>query len=238
MRLDKFLADMGVGKRSDIRKEIRAGRVAVGREILRDPGARVTEDSEVYWKGRPVRYEQYVYYMLHKPAGVITATEDRHSRTVLDLLPEERRRDLFPAGRLDRDTEGLLLITNDGELAHRLLSPKHHVDKTYLVQTDLPVSEEDVRVFGEGFRVDDELTAMPAKLTFLPGRGPEWSEITIREGKFHQIKRMFAARGKEVRYLKRLSMGTLVLDEALAAGECRRLTPEEISALRKLAGLE
>ncbi len=238
MRLDKFLADMGVGKRSDIRKEIRAGRVSVGREILRDPGAHVSETDEILYRGKPVRYETFVYYMLNKPAGVITATEDKRQQTVLDLIAEQKRKDLFPVGRLDRDTEGLLLITNDGDLAHRLLSPKHHVDKTYLVQTDLPVTEEDVRVFAEGFQVDEELTAMPADLRLLPDKGPAWAYITIREGKFHQIKRMFQARGKNVVYLKRISMGTLRLDETLSPGEYRRLTNEELGALLALAGRE
>ncbi|MBO5572971.1 MAG: rRNA pseudouridine synthase [Clostridium sp.] len=238
MRLDKFLADMGVGKRSDIRKEIRAGRVSVGREILRDPGAHVSEQDEIIYRGKPVRYETFVYYMLNKPAGVITATEDRHQETVLDLIGEQKRKDLFPVGRLDRDTEGLLLITNDGDLGHRLLSPRHHVDKTYLVQTDLPVTEEDVRVFAGGFQVDEELTAMPADLVLLGEMGPEWAEITIREGKFHQIKRMFQARGKTVVYLKRISMGTLVLDESLLPGSYRRLTEEELGALLALTGRE
>ena len=238
MRLDKFLADMGIGKRSDIRKEIRAGRVSVGREILRDPGAHVGEGDAVFYKGEPVRYETFVYYMLNKPAGVITATEDKRQETVLDLIGEQKRKDLFPVGRLDRDTEGLLLITNDGDLAHRLLSPRHHVDKTYLVQTDAPVTEEDIRVFAEGFRVDEELTALPAKLRLLPEQGPDWSEVTIREGKFHQIKRMYKARGMTVLYLKRLSMGTLTLDDQLETGAYRRLTDDEIRELMTLTGRE
>ena len=178
------------------------------------------------------------YAMLNKPAGVITATEDKRQQTVLDLIAEQKRKDLFPVGRLDRDTEGLLLITNDGDLAHRLLSPKHHVDKTYLVQTDLPITGEDADVFAKGFQVDEELTAMPADLRLLPDKGPAWAYITIREGKFHQIKRMFQARGKNVVYLKRISMGTLRLDETLSPGEYRRLTNEELGALLALAGRE
>ena len=166
---------------------------------------------------------------MNKPAGVISATEDTRDRTVLDLLEGQQRKDLFPVGRLDRDTEGLLLITNDGELAHRLLSPRNHVDKVYFARLDAPVGETECRLFAEGLKVDETLTAMPAALEILePGNEVK---VTIREGKFHQIKRMFAAVGREVLYLKRLSMGPLALDGSLPPGAYRRLTEEEESAI-------
>jgi 16S rRNA pseudouridine516 synthase len=174
--------------------------------------------------------------MLNKPAGVISATEDKRMQTVVDLLPEERRRDIFPVGRLDKDTEGLLFITNDGELAHRLLSPKYHVDKKYFARIRGRVTDEDVRAFARGIHLED-FTCMPADLVIE--RSGEISEVTviIREGKFHQIKRMFEAVDKEVIYLKRLEMGSLILDPELAPGEFRRLTEEELRSLSALAGL-
>ena len=169
---------------------------------------------------------------IHKPAGVISATEDKRQQTVLDLIDERQRKGLFPVGRLDRDTEGLLLITNDGELAHRLLSPKRHVDKVYFARLDGPVSEAERKLFAEGLRVDETLTALPADLEILDP--PSEVRVTIREGKFHQVKRMFEAVGREVLYLRRLSMGPLVLDESLPIGEYRRLTYEELSAIMEL----
>lgn len=229
MRLDKYLAQMGAGTRSDLKKAIRAGHVTVGGEKVKDSAMQVTESDEICLDGRRIVYEQFVYYMLHKPAGVISASRDAGERTVLDLIDEEKRKDLFPVGRLDRDTEGLLLITNDGELAHRLLSPKHHVDKVYFARLDGPVGEEEKRLFAQGLIVDDTLTALPAQLEILEPASEVM--VTIREGKFHQIKRMFAAVGREVVYLKRLSMGPLRLDESLPAGAYRRLTEAEESAI-------
>lgn len=233
MRLDKFLADMGAGRRSELKKDIRKGCVRVDGETVKDPGFSVTETSDVCYRGRTVRYEKFSYYMLNKPAGVISATSDRSQKTVLDLLDHAGRKDIFPVGRLDKDTEGLLLLTNDGELAHRLLSPKHHVDKVYYARIAGQVSEEDVRRFSEGIRLEEDFVTLPARLVILSA-GPESEvEVTIHEGKFHQIKRMFHAVGKEVIYLKRLSMGSLKLDDALAPGEYRRLTETEISRLQK-----
>ncbi len=233
MRLDKFLADMNVGNRSELKKDIRKGRVSVNGMPVRDPGLQLQASDTVTYDGRPVQYEQYVYYMLHKPAGVISASEDKKQQTVIDLLQDPARKDLFPVGRLDKDTEGLLLITNDGDLAHRLLSPKKHVDKLYFARVSGMVTGEDVDRFAAGLTVDESLTALPAVLKVLSA-APDGSEVevTIREGKFHQIKRMFQAVGKEVLYLKRLSMGPLVLDETLKAGESRRLTPAEIQMLK------
>ena len=190
------------------------------------------KDDEICMDGERVAYEQFVYYLMNKPAGVISATEDTRDRTVLDLLDGQQRKGLFPVGRLDRDTEGLLLITNDGELAHRMLSPKNHVDKVYFARLDGPVGETERRLFAEGLRVDETLTAMPARLDVLEPANEV--KVTIREGKFHQIKRMFAAVGREVLYLKRLSMGPLVLDGSLAPGTYRRLTEEEESAIISL----
>ena len=232
MRLDKYLADMGAGTRSGLKKAIRAGRVTVNGEPAKDPGAQVSPEDEVRMDGERIAYEQYVYYMLHKPAGVVSATRDPRERTVIDLIDERGRRDLFPVGRLDRDTEGLLIITNDGDLAHRLLSPKKHVDKVYFARLDKPVGEEEKRLFAQGLKVDEDFTAMPADLEILEPANEV--KITIREGKFHQVKRMFEAVGREILYLKRLSMGPLCLDESLPAGEYRRLTEEEESAIINL----
>ena len=232
MRLDKYLAEMGAGTRKEVRKMIRDGRVSINGQKENDPGRKVMEGEEVCADGAPVVYEKYVYYMLHKPAGVISATDDAREQTVLDLIDEKKRKGLFPVGRLDRDTEGLLLITNDGELAHRLLSPKRHVDKVYFARLDGPVGEEEKKLFAQGLKVDDTLTALPAELEILDGKNEV--RVTVREGKYHQVKRMFQAVGREVLYLKRLSMGPLVLDEQLPAGAYRRLTGEEESAIIRI----
>ena len=182
-------------------------------------------------EGQMVAYAEYEYYMLNKPAGVVSATEDKNDSTVLDLIDEKQRKDLFPVGRLDKDTEGLLLITNDGELAHQLLSPKKHVDKVYFARIDGKVTEEDVRRFAEGLEIGEEKPTLPAHLEILKREEISEIRLTIREGKFHQVKRMFHAVGKEVIYLKRLQMGSLVLDPRLALGEYRELTGQELEAL-------
>ncbi|MGN0204986.1 MAG: 16S rRNA pseudouridine(516) synthase, partial [Coprococcus sp.] len=184
--------------------------------------------------GRDVVYQTHVYYMLNKPSGVITATNDKRQKTVLDLITDKERKDLFPVGRLDKDTEGLLLITNNGELAHQLLSPKKHVSKLYRALVEGCVTDEDVRLFAEGLKMDEEWTALPAELKILSA-GPESEvEVIIYEGKFHQIKRMFEAVGKKVVALKRLSMGTLQLDGSLQPGEYRPLTTDELEQLTAL----
>ena len=235
MRLDKFLADMGIGTRSEIKTKIRKGHVAVDGSIIKDAGFQVSDESVVTFCGQEVAYEAYVYYMLNKPSGVISASDDETQTTVIDLITDRNRRDLFPVGRLDKDTEGLLLITNDGPLAHRLLSPRHHVDKVYYARIDGIVSDQEITAFSSGLTVDDTFTAMPADLkilrTDLKTRTSE-VEITIREGKYHQIKRMFHAVGMEVLFLKRIQMGSLVLDPALSPGEYRRLTESELHALQ------
>ena len=229
MRLDKYLAEMGAGTRSELKKAVRAGRVTINGVKAKDSSIHVGEDDVVCMDGKEIKYERFVYYLMNKPAGVISATEDPRERTVLDLIGGQQRKGLFPVGRLDKDTEGLLLITNDGELAHRLLSPGRHVDKVYFARLDGPVGERERELFAQGLRVDEMLTAMPAVLEILESANEV--RVTIREGKFHQVKRMFAAVGREVLYLKRLSMGPLTLDNGLAAGAYRRLTEEEESAI-------
>ena len=234
MRLDKLLADMNLGTRKDLKQEIRRGDVLVNGAPVKDPGFSVDGSEEILWKGKRVRYAAYEYYLLNKPAGVISASEDPKQETVLDLLGADRRRDLFPVGRLDKDTVGLLLITNDGDLAHRLLSPKKHVDKTYYALVAGRVTQEDVDAFREGFDVDESLHTLPARLEILSVTEKNSEvHVTIREGKFHQIKRMFSARGMEVLYLKRLTMGPLTLDPDLPEGSFRPLTEEELEALRE-----
>lgn len=235
IRLDKYLADMGVGTRQEVKKYIRQGRVAVDGKIAGKPEIKVDPDkSQVTFDGKTITYAQFEYYMLNKPAGVISATEDPRQETVVDLLKEKKRKDLFPVGRLDKDTEGLLLITNDGDLAHRLLSPKKHVDKCYYAKVLGKVTTEDQEAFSKGVNIgteEEEEWTMPGKLEIL--NSDEISEIrlVIQEGKFHQVKRMFQAVGKEVIYLKRESMGTLKLDETLLPGEYRYLTDEELRSL-------
>jgi 16S rRNA pseudouridine516 synthase len=181
--------------------------------------------------GKKIAYEQFEYYMLNKPAGVVSATIDARDKTVIDLIEEKNRKDLFPVGRLDKDTEGLLLITNDGELAHQLLSPKKHVDKVYYAKVEGHVTDEDVELFQRGVDIGEKEQTLPAKLVILQSGVISEVHLTIQEGKFHQVKRMFEAVNKKVIYLKRLSMGTLQLDETLLPGEYRRLTEEELQRL-------
>ena len=220
---------MHVGTRSEVKEQIRKGRVQVNGSVVKDPGLGVSAEDRVEADGVQIGYQEHFYYMLNKPAGILTATEDRKQPTVLDLFPENLRKNLAPVGRLDKDTVGLLLITDDGALAHRLLAPKSHVDKVYLAGTDLPVTDEDVKRFAGGMTLADGTQLMPAGLEIL---SPDRSRVTIHEGKFHQIKRMFEACGKKVVYLKRLSMGTLTLDPTLPEGEWRELTKEEVRMLR------
>ena len=232
IRLDKYLADMGKGTRSEVKKAISKGLVRVNNEIVKKPETKLDTDSDnVLFDGVLGGYAQYEYYMLNKPAGVISAKEDKREKTVIDLITEKKRKDLFPVGRLDRDTEGLLLISNDGELAHRLLSPSKHVDKVYYAKIDGKVTIEDVEAFQQGVDIGEEKLTRPAKLRILKSGTQSEIELTICEGKFHQVKRMFQAVEKEVVYLKRLQMGTLILDESLKPGEYRELTEQEIADL-------
>lgn len=233
-RIDKFLADMGIGTRSEVKTYIKKGRVAVNGFVVTAPDRKInTERDRVSLDGTDIHYLEYEYYMLNKPQGVISATEDKQDKTVIELIETKSRKDLFPVGRLDKDTEGLLLITNDGQLAHNLLSPKKHVDKVYYAKVSGMVTEEIMERFKEGIILSDGTATRSAWLSVLETEQSESTvELTIQEGKFHQVKRMFEACGMTVTYLKRLRMGTLVLDEGLAPGEYRRLTQEETNRLK------
>ena len=235
-RLDKVIANRGAASRREVKTLVRQGRVLVDGIPAAAADMKVDAAAAVITvDGVALESERHVYLLLHKPAGVLTATEDKRQPTVLDLIPQEmRRRDLAPVGRLDKDTEGLLLLTDDGELAHRLLSPKYHVDKRYYARVDGALGPEDVAAFASGMTLGDGLECLPAGLEPLE---PGACIVTLREGKFHQVKRMLAARGAPVLYLKRLSMGPLVLDDALHPGAFRELTAAETAALRAAAGL-
>lgn len=236
IRLDKWLSEMTKGSRSEVKQWIKQGRVTVNDRVVCRPETKVNaEQDAVTLDGETVVYRQYVYYMLNKPAGVVSATEDRGHKTVVELLPDAARDDIFPVGRLDIDTEGLLLLTNDGAMAHALLSPKKHVDKTYLVHLDEALTIQEIKCLQEGMDIGDETPTLPAKVEVVKGTGSPDREcvyITIHEGRYHQIKRMFGKLGKPVRYLKRLTMGGLCLDESLKEGQYRELTQEEIASLR------
>lgn len=236
LRLDKALADMQAGTRSQVKELIRKKRITVNGDIVTKPEFKVDTDKDtIFLDDKCLSYTEYEYYMLNKPAGVISATEDKSQQTVIDLIKTRKRKDLFPVGRLDKDTEGLLLITNDGALAHNLLSPGKHVDKTYYSIVKGRIDKDIVDTFAKGFIVDKELTAMPSKLEIISyNSDKDCSEvnITIQEGKFHQIKRMFAAVGSEVLFLKRLSFGSLGLDNTLKPGEYRSLTETEVNLLK------
>lgn len=233
LRLDKFLADMQVGTRSEVKQYIRKGRVRINGQICKTPEYKITPLTDVvYFDDRRIDYNQFVYIMLYKPCGVVSASRDGKSKTVIDLLGDKARRDMFPVGRLDRDTEGLLLITNDGDLAHRLLSPKKHVDKVYFVRVMGKLTDEDKKAFMDGIDIGDDKPALPADLIVLSSGETSEAQVCIREGRYHQIKRMFEALGKQVIYLKRLSMGPLKLDNELPCGSFRELTEEEISLLK------
>jgi 16S rRNA pseudouridine516 synthase len=232
IRLDKFLADQGIGTRSEVKKLLKSGVVTVNGRNEKRPESKVdTEMDQVTVNGRALAYEAYVWLMFHKPSGCITATQDRTQKTVMDYIAHERKVDLFPVGRLDIDTEGLLLLTNDGELAHQMLSPKHHVDKTYFVRVEGALDASDIRAFEEGVDIGEKKNTLPAQMKILSSGAYSEAELTICEGKFHQVKRMFAARGKTVVYLKRIRMAGLALDEKLAPGQWRSLTEEEKAQL-------
>ena len=234
-RLDKLLAATGRWSRREVKDLVRQGRVeldgqpAAAADVKIDPAA-----ADIRVDGEALSYSRFTYLMLHKPAGLLSVTEDPRQPTVLSLLPPHLRRvGLFPVGRLDKDTEGLLLLTNEGGLAHDILSPKHHVDKVYYARTAGCLTEEDCRAFAAGMTLGGGLECLPAGLEILSA-GPEGSEglVTLREGKFHQVKRMLAARGKPVLYLKRVRMGNLPLDPALEPGTYRYLTEDEVESLR------
>ncbi|WP_028546361.1 pseudouridine synthase [Paenibacillus taiwanensis] len=240
MRLDKLMGHMGCGTRSEIKKWAKMGLIVVNGTIMKDSGKQVDpEQDEIYLNGERIQYREFIYVMLHKPPGVISATEDHKERTVLDLLPEELKVfEPFPVGRLDKDTEGLLLLSNDGKLAHALLSPRRHVAKTYYAKVRGKVDADDVAAFQAGVTLDDGYMTQPAVLVIQAVDEDEDItlsdiELTITEGKFHQVKRMFEAVGKQVIYLKRLTMGSLRLDPSLKLGEWRELTSEELELLQE-----
>lgn len=239
IRLDRYLADTGEGTRTQVKQIIRRGSVVINENVIRKPEYKVdTETDCVYVDGKKVLYEEYQYYMLNKPAGAVSARTDNKDKTVIEIIDEGKRRDLFPVGRLDKDTEGLLVITNDGKLANNLLAPGKHVDKCYYAKINGRVTAETVQIFKNGVDIGDDTLTAPAKLELLKSvcDEEEWvSEIKviITEGRYHQIKRMFKAVGMQVIYLKRLSMGKLVLDERLLNGEYRKLTDDEIMLLKE-----
>ena len=234
-RIDKVLSNLGYGSRSELKKICKNGLVKVNGKVINNPGVQVdVENDEIIFDGEKVTYKEFIYLMLNKPDGYITATFDKRDPIVLDLIDKE---DLvfepFPVGRLDKDTEGLLVLTNDGQLAHRVLSPKKHVPKTYYAKIEGVVTEEDIKAFAKGVTLDDGYETMPAELVILKSDEISEIELTIHEGKFHQVKRMFESVDKKVIYLKRLSMGKLQLDENLALGEYRELTDEEIKMIEE-----
>jgi 16S rRNA pseudouridine516 synthase len=234
LRIDKMLANLGFGSRKEVKQLLKSGAVKVDDVVVKDPKQHVdTNKQSVTLNGEVIEYKEFIYLMMNKPQGVLSATEDSAQETVIDLLElEDQVYEPFPVGRLDKDTEGLLLITNDGQLAHRLLSPKKHVPKTYFAVIDQEVTDEDVKAFAEGVTLDDGYETKPGELKILKSGIRSDIELTITEGKFHQVKRMFEAVGKKVVYLKRISMGPLPLDETLELGEYRELTDEEIEMLR------
>ncbi|KIY22605.1 pseudouridine synthase [Mesobacillus subterraneus] len=236
MRIDKVLANLGYGSRKEVKKLLKDGAVKVNGEFIKDAKQHVNPKKDlITFNGEEIQYREFIYLMMNKPPGVISATEDSHEETVINLLEAE---DLvfepFPVGRLDKDTEGLLLLTNDGQLSHRLLSPKQHVPKTYFAVIEGEVTEQDIVSFKQGVTLDDGYKTKPGKLVIVKSGLTSDIELTIIEGKFHQVKRMFLAVGKRVVYLKRISMGPLQLDETLELGEYRELTDEEIDLLQNL----
>lgn len=234
-RLDKILSNLGYGTRKEVKGLIKSGTVSVDGAVAGDPGQQVDAELQaISVNGEKISYREFVYIMMNKPQGVVSATEDARERTVIDLLPEQLRAfQPAPVGRLDKDTEGLLLLTNDGRLAHKLISPKKHVPKTYIARVEGRVTEEDILRFKAGVELDDGYMTLPAELVVLERGSISLTEVTIYEGKYHQVKRMFKAVGKTVIYLKRISMGRLKLDEGLELGEFRELTSQELELLEE-----
>ncbi|MFJ7729507.1 pseudouridine synthase [Neobacillus sp. NPDC097160] len=234
MRIDKMLANLGYGSRKEVKQLLKSGAVKVDDAVVKDAKQHVdTTKQTVTLNGEVIEYREFIYLMMNKPQGVLSATEDNSCETVIDLLEmEDQVYEPFPVGRLDKDTEGLLLITNDGQLAHRLLSPKKHVPKTYFAVIEGEVTEADIASFARGVTLDDGYETKPGDLKILKSGIRSDIELTITEGKFHQVKRMFEAVGKRVVYLQRISMGPLALDETLELGEYRELTDDEVELLR------
>lgn len=235
MRVDKLLSNVGVASRAELKKYCKQGLISVNGKVINNPGVQVdSESDDVRFNGEKIVYREFVYIMLNKPDGYISATYDKYDPIVLDLIDQSYLVfEPFPVGRLDKDTEGLLVLTNDGQLAHRVLSPKKHVPKTYYAKIQGKVTEEDILAFEKGVILDDGYETMPSQLKILKSDDMSEIELTIHEGKFHQVKRMFESVGKKVVYLKRLSMGKLKLDESLKLGEYRELTEEEVKLIEE-----
>ncbi len=233
-RLDKTVSSQGLWSRKDAKTLIRRGAVLVNGAVVKQADATVDWDSDtVTVEGKTLQLQQHVYLMLNKPKGVVSATEDKEQTTVVDLVPEElQRKGLFPAGRLDKDTTGLLILTDDGDFAHEILSPKKHVQKIYLTKVNGRITEEIIEAFRTGVNVHNEYTTLPSKLTLVSSEEDgDWGKVVLREGMYHQIKRMFISFGLKVVELHRIRMGKLDLDESLEPGQCRPLTPEEVDLL-------
>lgn len=236
MRLDKLLANMGYGSRKEIKKTLKNGAVSVDGDVAKDGKKHVNpQEQSVVILGEEVQYKPFVYLLMNKPAGVISATEDSSQRTVIDLLdPGDQLFSPFPVGRLDKDTAGLLLLTNDGQLAHRLLSPNRHVSKTYVARVNGRLTGKDIETFGRGVKLGDGYITKPAELKIIQSGQLSHARVTISEGKYHQIKRMFAALGKTVTFLQRTAMGPVLLPDTLREGEYRELTEEELRLLKEV----
>ena len=231
MRLDKYLTNQGIGSRSQVKALIKSKKVFVNNVLENKPERHIDENNDIVsLDGVNLEYNKFYYYMLNKPPGVLTAVKDNNYKTVMDIMDVTPKEGLFPVGRLDKDTEGLLLITNDGELSHNLLSPKKHVNKTYYVELNGELIDSDIDLFAKGLDIGEKNITKPAKLEILSGRNRAY--ITITEGKYHQVKRMFQAIGLTVTFLKRISMGSLILDKNLKSGGYRKLTEEEISNIK------
>ncbi len=235
LRLDKILSHMGYLSRSEVKKACKQGLISVNNKIVKDYGLQVdTTKDEIILNGEKVIYKEFIYIMLNKPDGYLSATYDKKDKIVLDLIDKKYLAfEPFPVGRLDKDTEGLLVLTNDGKLSHRILSPKKHIPKTYYAEIKGKVDEFDIKEFEKGVTLDDGYVTMPSTLKILKSDEISEIELTIHEGKFHQVKRMFESVGKKVIYLKRISMGKLELDKNLALGEYRELTEEEVKLLEE-----
>ena len=235
LRIDKILSNLGYGSRAELKVYCKKGMVKVNDKVISNPGTQVDTDvDKIEFNNEVVNYREFVYIMMNKPDGYLSATFDKRDPIVLDLIDSSYLAfEPFPVGRLDKDTEGLLVLTNDGQLAHRVLSPKKHVPKTYYAKIQGKVTEEDILAFEKGVILDDGYETMPSQLKILKSDDMSEIELTIHEGKFHQVKRMFESVGKKVVYLKRLSMGKLKLDESLKLGEYRELTEEEVKLIEE-----
>ena len=233
-RIDKIIASQGKYSRSEVKKLVKDGRVTLDGKVIKSSDVKANPDlNNIAIDGKSIGYKKHLYIMLNKPQGVVSATEDTDHKTVIDLVPKELKRDgLFPAGRLDGDTVGFVLITDDGDFAHKILSPKNHIMKTYHATLQRPVTQEDIDAFRNGIELKDGTLCLEAQVRPIEGDEP-MAEIKICEGKYHQVKRMFAALGNKVVFLKRVKMGNLPLDESLEEGQCREITPEELKLIEE-----